>query len=187
VLGSRDVERARVKAEELAQKSGGQVTGASNLDAAAEGEIVVLAVPFAGHRAVIEETREAMAGKTVIDTVVPLDFSARHTYAPPPEGSAAEQAQGLVGANAKVVAALHHIAAHDLATADHAIEGDALLCGDDAEAKKTVAELVRALGARPVDVGGLKLAPILEAITPLLIAINRKYKTKSSGVRITGV
>jgi NADPH-dependent F420 reductase len=186
-IGSRDSARAREKAEEIAGTSGGAVMGASNAEAAREGDVIVLAVPFAGHRALIEETRASLEGKVVVDTVVPLDFQARHVYAPPSEGSAAEQAQALLGAGAKVVAALHHIAAHDLANADHAIEGDGLFCGDDAEAKKAVAELIAALGARPVDVGGLKLAPILEAVTPLLIAINRKYKTKSSGIRITGI
>jgi NADPH-dependent F420 reductase len=187
VIGSRDAERARAKAEELARASAGRVDGATNRDAAVRGEMVIVTVPFAGHRALLEELRDALASKVVVDTVVPLDFKARHPYAPPAEGSAAEEAQAVLGSTAKVVAALHQIAAHDLAALDRAIDADGLYAGDDAAAKERVAELIRVLGARPVDAGSLRNAPILESITPLLIEINKRHKTKSSGIRITGI
>ncbi len=93
----------------------------------------------------------------------------------------------MLGPGAKVVAALHQIAAHDLAALDRPIEADGLYAGDDAAAKERVAELIRALGARPVDAGPLRNAPILECITPLLIEINKRHKTKSSGIRVTGI
>src|SRR6185369_10601827 len=182
VIGSRDGERARAKATELAA-GGGRVEGGTNREAAERAEIVLVAVPFAGHRALLEELKDALAGKIVVDTVVPLDFKARHTYAPPPEGSAAEEAQAVLGAGAKVVAALHQIAAHELAAVDHAIEADGLFAGDDAGAKERVVEVIRALGVRPVDAGPLRNAPILESITPLLIEINKRHKIKSSGIR----
>jgi len=185
VIGSRDVERARAKAAEIA--GGGHVEGGTNRDAAERGEIVLVTVPFRGHRALLEEVRDALASKIVVDTVVPIDFKARHTYAPPPEGSAAEEAQSVLGPTTKVVAALHQIAAHDLAAVDRDIEADGLFAGDDAVAKERVAELIRAIGARPVDAGPLRNAPILESITPLLIEINKRHKVKSSGIRITGI
>jgi NADPH-dependent F420 reductase len=185
VLGSRDEERARAVANELA--SSGDIAGASNRAAAERGEVVILAVPFAGHRALLEELRDALQGKIVVDTVVPLDFKARHPYAPPEQGSAAEEAQAVLGPGARVVAGLHQIAAHELALLDHAIEADGLICGDDAAAKAEVAELVRALGVRAIDAGGLRNAPILEALTPLLIDINRRNKVKAAGIRITGL
>jgi NADPH-dependent F420 reductase len=181
VIGSRDVERARAKAAEL------DVEGGTNREAAERGEIVLVTVPFGGHRALLEELRDALASKIVVDTVVPLDFKARHPYAPPPEGSAAEEAQAVLGAGAKVVAALHQIAAHELAAVDHAIEADGLYAGDDAGAKERVADLIRLLGVRPVDAGPLRNASILESITPLLIEINKRHKIKSSGIRITGI
>jgi NADPH-dependent F420 reductase len=186
VIGSRDPERARAAAEGLAGGTG-RAEGGTNREAAEQSEIVLVTVPFAGHRALLEELRDALTAKIVVDTVVPLDFKARHTYAPPPEGSAAEEAQAVLGPGAKVVAALHQIAAHDLAAVDRVIEADGLYVGDDAGAKERVAELIRMLGARPVDAGPLRNAPILESITPLLIEINKRYKTKSSGVRITGI
>lgn len=184
VIGSRDRDRAQAAAAEIA---GGHAEGGTNREAAERGEIVLVTVPFAGHRALLDELRDVLAAKIVVDTVVPLDFKARHTYAPPPEGSAAEEAQAVLGPGAKVVAALHQIAAHDLAALDRPIEADGLYAGDDAAAKERVAELIRALGARPVDAGPLRNAPILECITPLLIEINKRHKTKSSGIRVTGI
>ena len=86
-----------------------------------------------------------------------------------------------------MVAALHRIAAHELSLLGHTIEADGFLCGDDAAAKDRVGELIRALGVRPVDVGALKNAPLLEAMTPLLIEINKKHKVKSAGLRVTGI
>jgi NADPH-dependent F420 reductase len=187
VIGSRDEERAHAKASEIAAACGGNVVGASNQQAASRAEIVVLAVPYAGHRSLLEELAPSLASKIVVDTVVPLDFKAKHPYAPPQEGSAAEQAQSILGPGAKVVAALHQIAAHELALLDHVIEADGFLCGDDAAAKEKVSELVRALGVRPLDVGALKNAPLLEAMTPLLIEINKKHKVKTAGLRVTGI
>jgi hypothetical protein len=186
VIGSRDKARATDKAAELAKTTGGKISGGTNAEAAAEGDLIVVAVPFAGHRQLLEELKGPLASKTVIDTVVPLDFKAAHTYAPPPEGSAAEEARAVLGAGSRVVAALHQIAAHELAS-DHAIEADGFFCGDDATAKEQTAALIRALGVRPVDAGGLKNAPILEAMTPLLIEINKRHKVKSSGIKITGI
>lgn len=187
ILGSRDAERASAKAAELSRAAPGIVEGGTNRDAAERGEVVIVAVPFEGHRALLEELRDTLASKVVIDTVVPLDFKARHAYAPPAEGSAAEEAQAVLGPAAKVVAALHQIAAHDLASVGKTIDADGLYAGDDAAAKERAAEVIRALGVRPVDAGSLKNAPILEAITPLLIEINKRHKTKSSGIRITGI
>jgi NADPH-dependent F420 reductase len=187
VIGSRDIERAAQKSAELSAQSNGDVRGGTNREAAMHGEIVIAAVPFSGHAALLEELRDALAGKILLDTVVPLDFAARRPYAPPKEGSAAEQAQAILGSSAKVVAALHQIAAHELSALDHPIEADGLYGGDDSAAKARVADLIRALGIRPVDAGPLRNASILEALTPLLIDINKRNKVKGAGIRITGI
>jgi 8-hydroxy-5-deazaflavin:NADPH oxidoreductase len=187
IIGSRDQARAVEKGAEIARACVGNVKGATNAEAAESADVVVVAVPFAGHRQLLEELKGALATKVVIDTVVPLDFKAAHTYAPPVEGSAAEEARDVLGAGSRVVAALHQIAAHELASLDHAIEADGFFCGDDAGAKEQAATLIRALGVRPVDAGALKNAPILECMTPLLIEINKRHKVKSSGIKITGI
>ena len=95
--------------------------------------------------------------------------------------------QELLGPDARVVAAFHHIAAHELSATGHAIECDLLLCGADASAKEAVGELGRSMGLRPIDVGALTNAGPLEGITAILATINRRYKLKNAGIKITGV
>jgi len=188
IIGSRDAERARTKAAELlAGVSAARVSGAANKDAVATADLVVLTVPANGLAATLPELVEACRGKIVVSTVVPLTFGGGRLFTPPPEGSSAEQAQALLGPEARVVAAFHHIAAHELAAGDHDIDCDLLLCGGDAEAKRVVTELGASMGLRAVDVGALTNAGPLEGITAILATINRRYKLKNSGIKITGL
>lgn len=188
IIGSRDPERARAKAAELATSApGARVDGRSNRDAAAAADVVVLTVPATGLPATLPELREVCRGKVVVSTVVPLTFGGGRLFTPPPEGSSAEEAQALLGPEARVVASFHHIAAHELAAGDHAIECDLLLCGGDAEAKKLVADLGTSMGLRPVDAGALTNAGPLEGITAILATVNRRYKLKNSGIKLTGL
>src|SRR5262249_40158350 len=188
VIGSRDPERARVKAAELAGRaSGARVTGMSNADAATAADVVVLALPANGLRTTLPGGTEACRGKIVISTVVPLTFGGGRLFTPPAQGSSAEEAQELLGPDARVVAAFHHIAAHELQAGDHPIDCDLLHCGGDAEAKKVVGDLGASLGLRAVDVGALSNAGCLEGITAVLATINRRYKLKNSGIKITGL
>jgi NADPH-dependent F420 reductase len=188
VIGSRDAERARAKAAELARLvPGARIQGLGNREAAAAAEIVVVALPANGLAATLPEVRDACRGKVVVSTVVPLTFGGPRLFTPPPQGSAAEEAQELLGAEARVVASFHHIAAHELSATEHDIECDLLLCGGDVEAKKRVAELGASMGLRAIDVGPLTNAGSLEAITAVLASINRRYKLKNSGIKITGL
>jgi NADPH-dependent F420 reductase len=188
VIGSRDAERARAKAAELAGHSvGTRIQGLGNRDAAAAADIVVIALPANGLAATLPEVREACRGKVVVSTVVPLTFGGGRLFTPPPQGSSAEEAQELLGAEVRVVAAFHHIAAHELSATEHDIECDLLICGGDAEAKKQVSELGASMGLRAVDVGVLTNAGPLEGITAVLATINRRYKLKNSGIKITGL
>jgi NADPH-dependent F420 reductase len=188
IIGSRDAERARAKAAELSALAGSAaMAGMSNLDAASAATVVVLTLPATGLAATLVPLKEACRGKVVISTVVPLTFGGGRLFTPPPQGSAAEEVQELLGAEARVVAAFHHIAAHELSATEHAIECDLLLCGGDAEAKKVVGELAHTMGLRAVDVGALTNAGPLEGITAVLATINRRYKLKNSGIKITGL
>jgi 8-hydroxy-5-deazaflavin:NADPH oxidoreductase len=188
VIGSRDAERARTKATELAGLSpGARIQGLGNREAAAAADIVVIALPANGLAATLPEVREACRGKVVVSTVVPLTFGGGRLFTPPPQGSSAEEAQELLGAEARVVAAFHHIAAHELSATEHDIECDLLVCGGDAEAKKQVSDLGASMGLRAVDVGALTNAGPLEGITAVLATINRRYKLKNSGIKITGL
>jgi NADPH-dependent F420 reductase len=188
IIGSRDAERARGKAAELeARVPGARVSGMSNPDAAAAAEIVVIAVPSTGLAATLPDIREACRGKVVLSTVVPLTFGGGRLFTPPAEGSSAEEAQAILGAEARVVAAFHHIAAHELAAGEHDIECDLLLCGGDADAKRVVTDLGASMGLRAIDVGALTNAGPLEGITAILATINRRYKLKNSGIKVTGL
>ncbi len=187
IIGSRDAERARAKAEELGAQVKVKLSGTSNRDAAARAEVVVLTLPAHGLAATLGDLKDACRGKVVISTVVPLTFGGGRLFTPPPHGSSAEEVQELLGAEARVVAAFHHIAAHELASADHPIDCDLLHCGGDAPAKTLVTELGRAMGLRAVDTGALTNAGPLEGITAVLATINRRYKLKGSGIKITGL
>lgn len=187
VIGSRDPERARTKADELSKVTGvSAIAGASNADAARQGEVVVIALPANGLAATLPDVRDGCRGKVVVSTVVPLTFGGGRLFTPPPAGSSAEEAQALLP-EARVVAAFHHIAAHELAETAHAIDSDLLLCGGDAEAKATVTELGRSMGLRAIDVGPLTNAGPIEGITAVLATINRRYKRKDAGIKITGL
>lgn len=187
IIGSRDPVRAHDKAVELRDKAHKiPIVGHSNLEAAALGQVIVVALPAAGLAATLPELREACRGKVVVSTVVPLTFGGPRLFTPPAEGSSAEQVQALLP-DARVVAAFHHIAAHELSSTDHPIDADLLMCGGDAEAKGVVAELGRAMSLRALDVGALSNAGPVESITAVLATINRRYKVKNSGIRITGL
>ncbi len=187
VIGSRDAARAQTKAAQLgARVRGASVLGMTNRDAAAAAAVVVLTLPAHGLSATLPEVKEACRGKPVVSAVVPLTLGSGRLFTPPPIGSAAEEAQALLGPEAMVVAAFHHIAAHELAS-DHPIDCDLLLCGDNPSAKATVAELGKSLGLRVLDVGPLANAGPLEGVTALLATINRRYKIKNSGIKITGI
>ena len=188
IIGSRDAERAKAKAAELAAAAPGRrVSGMSNADAVRAAEVVVVTVPASGLRATLSDLVAPCRGKVVISTVVPLTFGGGRLFTPPPQGSSAEEAQEILGPEARVVASFHHIAAHELSAGDHPIECDLLLCGGDAAAKELVTDLGRSMGLRAVDVGALTNAGPLEGITAVLATINRRYKLKNSGIKITGV
>lgn len=187
ILGSRDEARAKTKAAELREVTRKiPIIGHANVDAARLGEVVVLALPASGLAATLPEMREGCRGKVVVSTVVPLTFGGPRLFTPPPAGSSAEEAQALLP-EAKVVAAFHHIAAHELADMARPIECDLLMCGGDAEAKDAVTRLAVSMGLRAVDVGALSNAGPLEGITAVLATINRRYKLKDAGIRITGI
>ena len=187
IIGSRDAERAKAKAVELRDAAHAiPIVGHTNAEAAALGEVIVVALPAAGLANTLPETREACRGKVVVSTVVPLTFGGPRLFTPPAVGSSAEEVQALLP-ESKVVAAFHHIAAHELADAGHDIECDLLICGADAAAKETVGQLGRSMGLRVVDVGALSNSGPLEGITAVLATVNRRYKLKNSGIKITGL
>ncbi|MBM3958614.1 MAG: NADPH-dependent F420 reductase [SAR202 cluster bacterium] len=186
VLGSRDAARASDAASRLGGAEG-SVKGATNLEAARISDVVVLSVPFGAQTAVLTELSPQISGKIALSVVAPLAFVAgRARFAPPPTGSAAEDARLQVPA-ARWAAGFHTLPAGDLLRAGDPVDADVLLCGDDADAKRAAMTLAGDIrGVRAIDAGSLESARYLEAATALLININRIYKSHAS-FRITGL
>jgi NADPH-dependent F420 reductase len=184
VLGSRDAAKAKAKAAELGGQ-GAAIEGGDNAWAAREAEVVVLAVPYEAHAETLRGIVEAAAGKVVVDMTVPLKPPKVSRVQLPPGQAAALEAQALLGADTPVVATLHHVSATHLADPSHVIACDVLVAADDARAKATVIGLVRDLGLRALDAGPLVNAIALESLTPVLIHLNRVYKSQGAGIVFT--
>jgi hypothetical protein len=179
-IGSRDAQRARAKAAELGLPN---VSGGDNAWAIKEAEVVLLSVPYDAHAPTLKGL--TFEGQILIDITVPLR-PPRITHVHLPEGKAAAlEAQAIVGKSARVAAALHHVSSVHLAEPDHAIACDVLVCSDDDEARTTTMRLVEDLGLRALDAGPLANAVALEALTPVLLHLNKKYKTQGAGVKFT--
>jgi 8-hydroxy-5-deazaflavin:NADPH oxidoreductase len=188
VIGSRSAERAKQTATVLAQATGGNVTGLDNHEAARAGDLVVVAVPWAGHGELLTELAPALAGKVIVDCVNPLGFDKQGAYAlHVEEGSAAQQAAALLP-ESTIVGAFHNVSAVLLEDpAVQSVDTDVLVLGDDRGATDTVQALADTIpGVRGVYGGRLRNAHQVESLTANLISVNRRYKAHA-GVRITDV
>jgi 8-hydroxy-5-deazaflavin:NADPH oxidoreductase len=185
VLGSRDAERARTRAAELTAAGHGTVEGADNLTAAQAGELVVLTVPYAAHADTLRAIQPALAGKILVDVTVPLRPPRVARVQLPPGRAAALEAQELVGPATTVVAALHHVSHTHLADPAAMVRCDVLVVGDDAAARARVIALVGDLGLRGLDAGPLDNAIALESLTPVLIHLNKTYRSSGTGLVFT--
>lgn len=192
VLGSRDAERAVVVAAELAgilTEAGHPdlaISGAENAEAVAACDLAILVVPYEAHRATVESLAGVLAGKVVVDAVVPVRFERGPRPVEVEEGSATEQAAALLP-DSRVVGAFHNLAAEALLDIARPVEADVLVTGADAEAKTLVSALAEDIeGVRAVDAGPLRFSRFVEGLTVLLIGINARYKAHSA-VRIQGL
>ena len=188
ILGSRSALRARDAAAAMnAALGGSSVTGMANADAAAAAEIIVLAVPFASQQPTVDEVRDHLAGKILIDVTVPLVPPKVSRVQLPEGGSAVEAVQKKLGDAVRVVSAFQNISAHHLTRLDEDVECDVLVCADDPAAAELVIALAEEIGLRAWNAGALANSVVAEGLTSVLIALNRRYKVPGSGIRITGV
>ena len=185
LIGSRTADKAEAAAAQLAC-AGATVRGANNAEAAKGGALVIVTVPWQSQAGILDEIRPHVAGKLVIDTTVPLVPPKVARVQLPAEQSAALAAQQRLGPGVRVAAAFHTVAAHKLQR-DEPIDADVLVFGDDAKDRETVIGLAQAIGLRGVHAGPLVNAVAAEALTSVLIGINRAYKVDGAGIRITGI
>jgi 8-hydroxy-5-deazaflavin:NADPH oxidoreductase len=195
LLGSRDGDRAQQVAEDVATRAGAaaggaevSVRGGSNVDVAGAADLVIVAVPFAGHAATLAELATPLAGKVVVDCVVPMGFDELGAYVlDVPEGSVTQQAAALLP-DSSVVGAFHHVSAVLLEDVSRpTLDGDVMVVGDVREATDLVQALAgRIPGMRGIYAGRLRNAAQVEALTINLVSVNRRYKAHA-GIRVTDV
>ena len=184
IIGSRDAAKANHAFATLQPKlRAGEMVGTTNQEAVKDADFVVIAVPYEGHMQMVSDLKGQLGGKIVIDTVVPLNKVKPFV---PPAGSALQEAQQIIGDEAPVIGALHNISAVDLGDVDAPL-GDVLVCGDNADAKLKVMEIIQRIGANAFDGGPASNAYVIEGLTGVIIHLNRKYKSKHGSIKITGI
>ena len=189
-IGSRNQERGQQIASELgalAPSMAGLISGGTNEEACARGEVVLITTPYEGQKETLESVKPELEGKTVVNVVAPMVFEkGRASAIQVPAGSAALQSQAVL-TGSTIVAAFQNMSASDLLEPDKSVDCDVIVCADDAEARKTVMALAEKIkGARAINGGGLANAHYVEELTSLLVNINRNYKAHTS-IRITGL
>jgi hypothetical protein len=189
VIGSRSAESAAAAAAAIGEAAGSaNVSGVANLDAAKRADVVILTVPYAAQMALVCEIKDALAGKILVDATVPLMPPKVARVQLPGGGSAVAAVQEFLGEGVRVVSAFQDVAAHHLQDLAHAVDCDVLVCGDDVPAREVVVAIARDMGLRGIHAGPIANSAAAEALTSLLIAINRRYKVPGgAGIRITGV
>lgn len=186
ILGSRSAERAQEAVALLTSEGFAGITGDTNAAAAAKSDIVIVAVPFSNYEASLAEIKEAAKGKIVVTAVVPLVPPKVSVVQLPSAGSAAVIAQSQLDSSSRVVGAFHNVGSQKLHAGGKA-DCDVLVFSDDVEARNGVIKLADAVSNRGIDGGVLANSAAAEALTSVLIAINRKYKVKGAGISISGL
>jgi 8-hydroxy-5-deazaflavin:NADPH oxidoreductase len=185
LIGSRSAESAQAAAAALSADVRQEIGWGTNRDVAERADLVVVTVPWAAQADTLQDIKRAVDGKIVVDTTVPLVPPKVMRVQLPAEGCAALRAQSILGVGVNVVSAFHSVAAHKLAT-DSEIDCDVLVFGDDKQARGRVVQLADAAGLRGIHGGSLANSVAAEALTSVLIFINKNYQVDGAGVRITG-
>jgi hypothetical protein len=188
IIGSRSLDKAKTAVLEIC----GYLTGTAaveamlNPDAAAAGDIAVLTVPFAVHQEMLNRLKPQLQGKILIDVTVPLVPPKVTKVQMPPAGSAAQEAQQILGEAVQVVSAFQNISYENLLNQED-IDCDILVCGSGKASREIVLNLIKAAGLVGWDAGPIENSVVVEGLTSILIGINKQFGVKSSGIKITGV
>ena len=186
VIGSRTLTKAQAAVADLEKISPTTPAAAmENADAAAEGDIVVLTVPAEHQISTLETVKSGLLGKILIDVTVPLVPPKVGTVQLPPEGSAGKRAQDFLGDDVQVVTAFQNVAAH-LLKEDVTIECDVLVAGNKRSARDKVIQLAQQAGMTGWHAGTIENSAAAEALTSVLIQINRRHDIAHSGLQIVG-
>lgn len=187
LIGSRSSEKAVTAASEIMQllEGSSSVVGTTNLEAAQQAEIVVLTVPYSAHRQTLENVKEALKGKILVDVTVPLVPPKVSKVQMPPAGSAAQEAKEILGEDVEVAAAFQNVSYEHL-LGEEEVECDVLVTGTSKKTRAEVLKLVDATGLIGWDAGPIENSAVVEGLTSVLININKQYGSTHAGIRITG-
>ncbi len=190
IIGSRNAEKAQNAVNELAERLTDEqkalLSGKENAEAVKGAQVAVLTVPYQYHKDILTSLKDVLAGKFLMDVTVPLVPPKVTTVHVPADGSAALEAQNIVGEECRVLAAFQNIS-FELLLSNEDIECDVLVTGVDKESRLLGMRLVKAAGLQAWNAGTLENSIVAEGFTSILIRINKQAKTKSAGLRITGV
>ena len=188
LIGSRYSEKAVTVASEIMELLEGEssIVGATNREAAQQADIVVVTVPYAGHRELLESVKDAVQGKLVVDTTVPLVPPKVSKVQMPPAGSAAQEAKEILGETVEIVTAFQNISYEHLLR-DEDVDCDVLVTGSSKKARQEALTLVEAAGLTGWDAGPIENSVVVEGLTSVLININKQYGSTHAGIRITSV
>jgi 8-hydroxy-5-deazaflavin:NADPH oxidoreductase len=188
IIGTRDPAKGAKVAAELNQLLGtSALEWQDNKDAAEAADIIVLTVPYRAQVAMVDGIRDALRGKILVDATVPLVPPKVSRVQLPAGGSAVAMVQAMLGDTVRVVSAFQNVSADKLRQLEAEVDCDVLVCADDVGARQIVIDLVADIGLRGIDAGPVCNSAAAEALTSVLISINRKYKVPGSGIRITGM
>ena len=188
LIGSRQAEKALAAAAEIVNLLGHEVDvyGMTNSEAALNSDLLVLTVPFSAHKDTLTKLKEELQGKIMVDVTVPLVPPRVTRVQMPAAGSAAQEAQQILGAEVQVIAAFQNISYEHLLD-DQPVECDVLVCGGSKSARNIVIKLIQAAGLTGWDAGPIENAVVVEGLTSILIGINKQFGVPSAGIKITGV
>jgi 8-hydroxy-5-deazaflavin:NADPH oxidoreductase len=188
IIGSRLKEKAEMAAKEVRDKcpQGSKTIGLENKEAAQKGDIIVLTIPFAAHRTILEEIKTYSTGKIFLDVSVPLIPPKITKVQMPKAGSALQEAKEILGENVLVASAFQNIS-HEKLLNDEEIECDVLVCGENKEVRNIILFLVELAGLKGWDAGPIENSVVIEGMTSILLGINKQFGVSSAGIKISGV
>lgn len=189
IIGSRQFAKAERAVEELFELLDDQsslLKGMSNSDAVAACDIAVITVPYSAHRPTLEDLKDVLDGKIVVDVVVPIMPPKVTKVQMPEAGSVAQEAQAILGDNCNVVDAFQNIS-HERLMGKGDVDCDVLVCGKGKAAREVVIGLVADTGLKGWDAGPIENAVVVEGLTSILIGLNIQHHVHASGIRITGI
>ena len=185
-IASFDLTLAEEAAAAAREKTGRDIRSGLNAPAAAWAEMVVMVVPVSSRLAILEELRDILRQKVFVDVTIPMAFDPIR-YAPPAEGSNAQQTYAVLGDGSHVAAGFHTVSFTLLRQVETPLTGSTFIVGSDPESVQAVMALAESIGLRAVNAGGLEMAPTVESLTPMLLGINKRYGVGGAGIDITGL